>query len=433
MMSVTGNDHVDTPEMDRLARNGVRFERAYVTNPVCYPARVSLMTGHMPSAFGIDDNGDPIRRHTKRAKKHNLGVLFSQNGYKLAYGGKFHLPNELLPGKNGFEILTRNSRDKLAKKAADFVKEDHEKPFLLYTSFIQPHDICYMAINAYRRSQGKKPIDNRDSRITQKLLEPMRDKSDQYIREHTPPLPDNHAIPKREPDVVQNGFLEGRPFQNYVRMNWTERDWRLHRWLYARLTERLDRQIATVMDAVREAGIGEETLIVFTSEHGDMDAAHKLEHKILPYEEAARVPMVVTWKNHIEGGRVDDRHLVSNGLDLLPTLADYAGVTPPDHLPGRSLRPLLENRNVDWREYLVVESRLARMIRTDRFKYVVYDAKKGTQREQLTDLKNDPGEMHNLAPEARYRNKRNQLRSQLQHWVNDINDRAASDYIIPPK
>ncbi len=431
MMSVTGNESLDTPEMDRLARNGVRFERAYVTNPVCYPARFSLMTGRMPSDAGIRYNGDPIREEAEPFQRHSLGTLFSRNGYNAVYGGKFHLPGELHPERNGFRVLTRNDRGKLAKQAAEFIKQDHENPFLLFTSFIQPHDICYMAINAYRRSQGKGPRGARASQIVQNLLEPMREKGEKFIENHTPPLPPNYAIPDREPDAVQKGYVERRPFRNFARKKWTEREWRLHRWLYARLTERLDRQIGTVMDAVREAGIGENTFIVLTSEHGDMDAAHRLEHKTIPYEEAARVPMVVRWKNHIEGGRVDDTHLISNGLDLLPTLCDYAGIPAPDHLRGRSLRPLLEGEDVDWRDQLVVESRLARMLRTDRYKYVVYE--RGDLREQLTDLQTDPGELQNLAGDPQYRSQLNELRARLQRWVEQTNDNRASEYVIPPE
>ena len=134
-------------------------------------------------------------------------------------------------------------------------------------------------------------------------------------------------------------YINPRPFQAYTREKYTQNQWRLHRWAYCRLTEMVDREIGTVLDALKEAGLQENTLIVFTSDHGDMDSAHKLEHKQVLYEESVRVPFIMSYAGRIPAGVIDDTHLVSNGLDLLPTLCDYAGIKTPEELPSITGEP----------------------------------------------------------------------------------------------
>ena len=116
--------------------------------------------------------------------------------------------------------------------------------------------------------------------------------------------------------------------------NWSVEQWRLHRWAYCRLTERVDREIGQVLQALREAGLEEKTLVVLTSDHGDMDGSHRLEHKSMFFEEAARVPFIVSLKGVTKPGLVDNQHLVSSGLDLIPTLCDFAGIKPPAGAAG---------------------------------------------------------------------------------------------------
>lgn len=192
----------------------------------------------------------------------------------------------------------------------------------------------------------------------------------------------------------------------------------------------VDAQIGRVLEALRDAGLEEETVIVFTSDHGDLDAAHRLEHKSILYEEAVRVPLIVSHKGVTPPGTVDTTHLVSFGLDLIPTLCDYAGIDPPQGLPGRSVRALAEGRQDEsWRDQLVVESRAGRMLRTDRFKYNVYES--GKHREQLIDLKDDPGEMVNLAENPDYKDVLRQHRKRLRGWVEETDDAIAREYIVP--
>ncbi len=156
------------------------------------------------------------------------------------------------------------------------------------------------------------------------------------------------------------------------------------------LTEKVDAEIGIVLAALARDRTGEKHLVIFTSDHGDMDGAHRLEHKSVPYEESARVPLIVSWPGHTKAGWVDREHLGSVGLDLIPTLCDFAGIEKPNHLLGRSVRPIAEGKTVSsWRSCLAVEGTAWRMIRTARYKYVVYE--EGQRREQLIDLEKDPG------------------------------------------
>jgi len=397
MMSCAGNRWLKTPAMDSLARAGMRFERAYSSNPVCVPARTSMITGRYPSHFGIQSNQtSPL---PPEVLPYTLGNLFRAAGYRTVYGGKTHWPRPLTPENTGFEYLTRDERDELAERCADFLRRRQDQPFLLVASFINPHDICYMAIDAYTNAEGL-PVMYPQSNIERRRLAeacalPPGVSKQEFFARHCPPVPRNHEPTQGEPSA----FGRFASFRGWVRRHWSEQDWRLHRWAYCRLTERVDAEIGRVLAALRDTGLDRTTLVVFSSDHGDMDAAHRFEHKSLPYEESARVPFVLSWPGHIPAGRIDRKHLVSASVDLLPTLCDYAGIQPPQGLPGRSLRPIASgSAPAGWREELVVECTGGRCLRTERYKYVIWEGR--PPEEMLIDMEQDPGEMTNLAAEA---------------------------------
>ena len=432
MMSCTGNKWLKTPAMDRLAASGIRFERAYACNPVCVPSRFSLQTGLMPSAIGMGQNSDSKRAAvTDVMIQQSLGRLFQKADYETVYGGKVHLPRKMKGVQNlGYRNLTGDSRQGLADACAKFIKGKHTRPFFLFASFINPHDICYMAINDFNRTQGNAPIGNTDSKTCEAVLDHARKTGDisAFVEANCPGLPANHGVPEAEPECIAQKYVNPRPFQAYTREKWTQNQWRLHRWAYCRLTEMVDKEIGTVLDALREAGLEDSTLIVFTSDHGDMDSAHKLEHKQVLYEESVRVPFIMSYRGVIPQGIVDDTHLVSNGLDLLPTLCDYAGIETPEGPRGGSLRALARGKDIrEWRDFVVSESQSGRMLRTGRFKYCIYDS--GKHREQLIDLKHDPGEMKNLAEVEDYKDVLHTHRQLLRGWVERTGDKIAAEYV----
>jgi len=391
MMNCMPNEWVKTPAMDSLMKKGMRFEKAYSTNPVCVPSRFSLMTGFYPSSVGLRKNGNS--KEAQRFVSRALGNVFQKAGYETVYGGKVHLPGVMGKVTNcGFRNLTGDQRDELADACVRFLKGKHDKPFLLVASFINPHDICYQAIMAHnggRTANRAVEVMREAERIPKGISREM------FFAGHCPPLPANYEPPQREPEAIKI-FLKSRPFKQYVRENWTDEDWRLHRWTYARLTERVDRQVGKVLDALRQAGLENDTVVVFTSDHGDMDASHRMEHKSMAYEESGRIPLMVQYPPVTKSGHVDRDHLVSNGLDLFPTLCDLANVPSPGVLPGLSLKPLLGgNPAATWRNYLMIETEVSRAITDGRYKYTLFDV--AGPEEMLCDLANDPGEMKNLA------------------------------------
>ena len=314
--------------------------------------------------------------------------------YEAAYAGKAHLPR-MTPEDIGFKVLTKDERDGLAEAAAAFVSRKHERPFFLCASFINPHDICYLAIRDFAETENEMALIARGQMETATLDRALRRpdglSEEGFFDDHYPPLPANHEPQSDEPEAIRR-HLERSPFKQKARDRYTDRQWRMHRWAYARLTETVDAQIGRVLDALRRSGNAENTVIIFTSDHGDHDSSHKLEHKTVFYEEACRIPLIITHPGFTPGGACSD--LVSNGLDLLPTVCDYAGIGPSADLLGQSLRSQAEGGIANPpRQFVPVENEIGRMVVTRRFKYMLHD--EGANREQLIDLQRDPGESRN--------------------------------------
>jgi len=414
MMSCAGNPYLKTPAMDYLAANGVRFTRAYSTNPVCSPARVSLMTGRFPGAFH-DGRGQQARENdcsmrilnvSEEVQQTTIAAYLKKARYQLVYGGKEHLPRPLVPSRLGFKDITNSARDELAETAADYIRQKHDRPYFMWLNFINPHDICYYAIRGMTFDENGRRL---AARLANRKL-PKGVSDEVFLDKYCPPLPPNFEPQQDEPEAISR-LLQIRSFRAKARRNYNEADWRLHRWAYCRLTERVDRQIGTILDALRESGQENNTLVILSSDHGDMDSAHRMEHKTALYEEAANVPFVAMWKGHIPSGKVDSTHLVSHGLDLLPTVCDYAGVKGVADPRGRSLRPLLEGNDVPWRETLGVESQIGRMVvDNEGYKYIVYDFMPGKLEEQLLDLNKRPLESRQYAGDPAYNKKLESLR-----------------------
>lgn len=417
MMSCTGNKWLKTPAVDSLARDGVRFERAYCANPVCVPSRTSMATGMMPNRLGASSNGDgmKIAKLPPEVDRNSLGKIMKRAGYDTFYGGKVHMCKSLVPGSAGYDEYHRDDRAELPATCLAFMKKKRDKPFFAVASFINPHDICFAHL-------ARKGTDR------QGVIE-LYKKASSLPMEKLPPLPENYAIPQKEPAAV-SANLSPRAVTPAITMRreYDERAWRIYRWIYCRLTEQVDRHIGTILDGLQAAGLEDNTLIIFTSDHGNMDASHRLASKGLMYEESVGVPLILRYKNGIAAGRTVREHLVSTGLDILPTICDYANVERPAHLLGKSLRPLAEGRDVDqWRPYVAAENGWSRMIRSQRFKYCVYDA--SASNESLVDMENDPGEMRNLADDPRFRDILAEHRGLLAEWTRISNDREGPKYI----
>ena len=420
MLSSAGNPYLKTKALDGMAKAGIRFTNAYVTNPVCVPSRISMATGMMPGRFGVFNNGMKAKI-SKEVGDNSLGKLIKSGGYDTFYGGKVHMAPVLSPLRAGYDEFCKDQRDELPEVCIEFMTRKRDKPFFAVASFINPHDICF-AYNARQAKRGKgKPLVNALYKEAEALPE-----------DKLPPLPANHAIPKREPEAIEATMkVTATTPAKLIRKDYNERDWRNYRWIYCRLTERVDAQIGRLLDALKKNGLEENTLVVFTSDHGDMDGSHRLASKNVFYENSAGVPFIMQYKGVIPPNQVDEKSLVSNGLDVVPTLCDYAGVSAPEYLLGRSLRPVAENQKDNSRRpFIVAENNTGRMLRTARFKYCVY--KEGEIRESLVDLVKDPGEMNNLAGRKGFEKHLNKHREFMQKWIAESKDAEAKAFAVEP-
>jgi len=345
-----------------------------------------------------------------------LGAILGTAGYRCGYAGKWHLPVPKATAKqHGFALLPGEPDGRILPACREFIGAAREKPFLLVASFMNPHDICQWARGEAlpHGAIGEPPP-----------------------AEKCPALPANAAIPADEPTALAE-IRKGDGAQKEPQ-TWSEDKWRQYRWAYHRLIEMVDGHIAELLRALREAGLEENTVVVFTSDHGDGMGAHQWNQKIVLYEESVRVPFIVSQKGVTKGGLVDRQHLVSSGLDLIPTLCDYAGVAAPANALGRSVRPLAEGREPAgaWRDCVFAETewggwdkpsgQQGRMARTNRYKYVVYNW--GERGEQLFDLEKDPGEMRNLAAGGDHAEILHDHRTRLAAWLKQTGDA----FVVPP-
>jgi arylsulfatase A-like enzyme len=404
-LSCAGNPYVKTPNLDRLAARGVRFEKSYCTYPLCCPSRGSLFTSRTPHELGIYGNAD-CELSEKGLQGKTMGEMFRAAGYETAYAGKWHLQmpfpsfkGQQIPGFAVLPIAGRHPTDhtqtgigltidpNTTDAAITFLRQLHQKPFLLVTSLLNPHDICWPECEELRSllpdDRAKLPPARPNMRDTEKLPSALnREVSEKGVR--------------------------------------TKQEWREYLWIYYRLCERADREAGRVLEALDKSGLTTNTVVVFTSDHGEMMGSHQMVHKQKLYEESAAVPLFVVPPGGKAG--VDNQHLVS-GLDVMPTLLDYAGIAAPASLQGKSLRPLVEGKEVPWREFVVSEVNglgEARMVRTARYKYIVFA--KGENREQLFDMEKDPDELKNLIADPALDNEVERHRRFLKQWRKETQD-----------
>jgi arylsulfatase A-like enzyme len=401
-VSAHGNRYLRTPAMDSLAASGVSFTESYSTYPVCSPARSSWFTSRMPHETGVRSNGLPIA-----AGIPTLGELFRRHGYHTVYGGKWHLPRSF-GEPPGFEYLIGGSNlgakmdEPLASACVEFLSKTPREPFLLVASFMNPHDVC------------------------------------SWIREHPgtrtypdltkfPPAPGNLAVDPDEPEHMQHHRYGGIDLMSQgvgIAAHWKRDDFRFYLHDYYRLVEDVDRQIGRVLAALRQSRLAQKTFVLLTSDHGEGQGAHRWVQKAAFWEETAKVPMIIAGWGVQRRGVVDHRALVS-GLDILPTVCDYAGVPAPEIVRGRSLRAAIDGAAFD-RPFVVSEvrygdaSREGRMLRTARYKYVVFNG--GSRPEQLFDLELDPGEVLNLARRPEAAPLLTQHRQLLAAWIRETQD-----------
>jgi len=193
--------------------------------------------------------------------------------------------------------------------------------------------------------------------------------------------------------------------------SWSNHQMDLYNWMYHRLTESVDAQIGRVITALEKAGLTENTIIVFTSDHGDMNGSHGLILKNVMFEECQRVPFIIAGKG-INSNYIDKTTLVCNGLDFIPTICDLVGINTPKELTGISLKPYLTGQGPQpTRKSIVTEDYNSYQINDGRYKYTVYELP--GHPETLTDIKINPGETKNYCNDVEYTKIKSFLKKEL--------------------
>ncbi len=413
-----GSRYVKTPALDSIAATGTFFSRAYAANPICMPSRNAIFTGRYPHETGVTAN---IQRKLDPKEFVNMGTFLRRAGYETSYSGKWHLCyDEKDIESHGFETVKGKGLDAdTARNVVQFIRQKHERPFLAVASFLNPHNIC-----EYARGQEL----NNGSVGTPPPIDQL------------PPAPANLLPPKNEPDTMTMMRQSYHATTTFPVGNFTPEKWRELRWAYYRMIEKVDAEIGKVLGALRERGLEENTLIIFTADHGECAGAHGFNQKTVFYEESARVPLIVSLKGTTK--RATSDKFVNTGVDIIPTMLEFAGVEVPKKLPGLSLRPLaLGQEPARWRNHVVVGNNMVqggpvgllrpategRMIRTDRYKYAVYLF--GQHRESLVDMVSDPGETIDLARDPAYRAVLSQHRDLLRAFAAERSDRLVADLL----
>ena len=408
-ISAYGNPFLQTPNIDELHRNGTSFRRSFCTDPVCAAARSSWATGLYTSETGVPFNGGYLHPEIP-----DLGQLLNAGGYQAFHCGKWHVPGRDV--RESFRTLYYGQQDIGAGGAAyydsasthavaDFLTNyDSDAPFYLQIGYVDPHDVC-----EYLHNHEEKHIPNP---LEQGIVS----------EEDLPPLPENfdyderetalHRVCRRVDDaLIHAAILKG------VR-EWDEFHWRYLRWNYYRFIEKVDAEIGRVLALLRKTSRHHNTLIIFSADHGEACGSHQMFQKFTLYEESVSVPFIVACLGDnipVEKDRFDETHFVS-GVDLFPTVCDYAGIDVPEGIQGLSVRSVAEGKDVPWRDYAYIESNYwGRAIVTDQYKYVT-EYKPRTVEDfqppgpnteqlglaQLFDRQNDPGETENLAGNPDY-------------------------------
>ena len=422
-----GNPFVKTPNIDRLAQNGFRFEHGISNNPVCVPARSILLSGqYSRTCVGSRSNevaagtGLLGRDDRLKFKDPTIAEEFKKLGYKTALIGKWHVDTR--PSRFGFDEsfipgsiftageftenegkahrVTGFTTDHEITRAKKYFAENRnsEQPFFLYYNIISPHMPLLDVPYKYSHMYDPKAV-------------PLRDNVWQ-----------NGALPSDE--MWFNIYMwqthynkNNQPITAKATPDFTLRD--LTSLYYGAVTW-VDDTVGEILESLKENGHEKDTLIVFTSDHGDMLGSHHMWNKDRLYEEAIHVPMIYRWPGEIRPG--ENSKQVAALIDVMPTLLDLCGGTIPSSVQGQSLTPVLQGKkNRLEQDYTFIETSLrATAIRTPTHMYGVLMNKEDTaiedDRYQFFDLEADPYELNNLAKSGKSSSLADQLRAKVVEW-----------------
>ena len=460
-ISAYGYELIETPNIDRLADEGLRFDRAFVGNSICSPSRATLLTGKFSHANGLRNNRDIFD-----GSQQTLQALMRGNGYQTAMIGKWHLKSEptgfdywdVLPGQGRYynpEFISEEGRrvvegyvtDITTDLAIDWLASGREadKPYLLFYHHKAPHRAWWPAIEDADEFHAE-PIPEPDSLFDDYSGRGRAAReAEMRISDHMELSHDNKIKPENSAPLGHKPFLPWvddaftREYQNhltdeqraqldeiygpineaFVAANPQGDD--LTRWKYQRYMQdylatirSVDNNVGRLLAWLEENGELENTIIVYTSDQGFYLGEHGWFDKRFMYEESFRTPLIIRWPGTVEAGGA--RSAIVQNVDFAPTILDVAGAEIPADMHGKSMVPLFASDDEDFRdaaynhyyEYPGIHAAKRHYgIRTQRYKLIHFYH--DVDEWELYDLENDPNEMQSVYDDPGYAEVRGKM------------------------
>lgn len=416
---------LETPNMDRLAKEGANFTNFFVTQSICSPSRASFLTGTYPHIHGVNQNNPNVDPNWEDYPPYTS--FLQEQGYETAMVGKIHMAHyqgekHIRPGfdywysfigqgdyfdpmvnDNGEEYQEKGyMTDILTDKAIEWLKErrNENQPFnlcLWHKAVHEPHAPAPRHTGLYESDELPEPPYN-------------------MHRETFAGKPEWQRI-----KAYNSKWREYQPVDSLPMKSWPFKEEKFKDLLRTLIA--VDESLGKVLDTLEEMGELDNTVVVFTSDNGYFMGEHTYWDKRIAYEHSMRIPMLIRFPELIKPG-TDIGELCLN-IDMAPTFLDLSNSEVPGYMQGESMVPLFNNekKDVDWRDAVMFEyyvddaypyagpDMLA--IRTDRFKLV--DNFLEDDIDELYDLKNDPGEMNNLIDASEYEDVERRLRGELEN------------------
>jgi arylsulfatase A-like enzyme len=435
-LGANGNDEIQTPNLDRLAGEGMNCRRSFVQAPVCMPSRASYMTGQYPSQLDIYQNGVTLPEDVE-----TLPAMLSNYGYTTANVGKLHF----LPHAN------RDHRERHPEYGFDHLEiSDEPGPYAdAYRAWVEKKDPDALdevsvglppATEVWHDQMGREDgIEHPDERFPKRPVPFGADaglthsafvaeQTETFVRDHvddrffcsagfySPHSP--WVVPGRDLDRYDPAELSVPEFPEEwdARRDgerFTDEELRRARHGYYAMVSEVDRHVGRLLDTLETLGIAEETVVIFTSDHGENLGDHLCYGKGWPGRDpVSRVPFMIRWPETLDPGETDD---FVELVDLVPTILDACGIQRPPHLEGESLLPVFRGERAG-RDSALMESYEGKSLRTDGFRYGV----EPDGSELLYDIDADPGEYHNVADDPDYEDALAAHRTELLRRVTEL-------------
>lgn len=436
-ISAYGSKVNETPNIDRIASEGMIFRNSFVTNSICGPSRAVILTGKHSHVNGFRKNDDRFDGNQVTFPK-----LLQKAGYNTAVIGKWHLRSdpqgfhhwEILPGQGHYynpDFVTKDGKhqeagyvtDVITDKSLKWISENRDKPFMLMMQHKAPHrewmpgpnhlslydDVTIPEPDSLFDDYATRGSAARDQDMT--IAKTMNLTSDNKVWELDPEREKKHIwhynVGRMDDNQRKTWNAAYAPKNKaFIAADLKGRDlvrWKYQRYMkdYLRCVASVDDSVGRVLDYLKESGLEKNTVVIYSSDQGFYLGEHGWFDKRFMYEESMRTPLLVKWAGRVAEGSSSDK-LVQN-LDYAQTMLDLAGVAPPDEMQGASLVPLLKGNDPPWRDSLYYHyyegadswHRVAKHdgIRTDRYKLIHFYT---LEYWELYDLKHDPHETNNV-------------------------------------